>query len=152
MNESIASLLEGPETPDWGAILDETLRTFDCPTGTLHAITDGTDILRIVAQRGIPDFLMPKVSAIPVGKGMAGIAAERREPVQVCNLQTDESGVVRPGAKDTRMEGALTVPIFRDGRVAGTLGVAKPVPYDFSADEIADLEVIAALIAPRLPH
>jgi len=133
---------------DWNAVLAQTLQQFDCPAGTLHRFEDG--LLQLVARQGIPDFLLPKISEIPVGKGMAGIAAERRTPVQVCNLQTDESGVVRPGAKDTKMEGALTVPVFRNGELAGTLGIAKPVPYDFSPEEISRLEEIAARIGAHL--
>ena len=46
---------------------------------------------------------------IPFGKGMAGICAERREPVSMCNLQTDDSGVARPTAKETKVAGALEV-------------------------------------------
>jgi putative methionine-R-sulfoxide reductase with GAF domain len=83
--------------------------------------------------------LLPKVSEIPIGKGMAGIAAERREPVEMCNLQTDESGVARPAAKETKVEGSIVVPMLLNQTLYGTLGIAKPVPYDFTKDEVNDL-------------
>jgi len=139
--------IQSNSTPDWSNILGETLNAFDCPTGTLHRLDTESQILKLVAQRGLPDMILPMVSNIPVGKGMAGICAERREPVQTCNLQTDNSGVIRPGAKETKMEGAMTVPILHKGALLGTLGIAKPIPYDFSSDETAALTAISDAIA-----
>lgn len=130
--------------------LDLILSHFDCITGTVHLLGDGC-ILELIAQRGIPESILEQVSKIPVGKGMAGIAAERRKPVQVCNLQTDESGDVRPGAKDTRMEGSVAAPMFDEaGALMGTLGVAKPVAYDFSDDEMNLLETLGRTIVGAL--
>lgn len=102
------------------------------------------------AQRGIPEFLLPKMSQIPIGKGMAGIAAERREAVEMCNLQTDESGVARPSAKETKVEGSLAAPMLLDGELYGVIGIAKPVPYDFSEKEISELMHIGEEISRRL--
>lgn len=131
-------------------VLDLILSHFDCVTGTVHLLRDG-DILELVAQRGIPESIIGQVSKIPVGKGMAGLAAERRKPVQVCNLQSDESGDVRPAAKDTRMEGSVAAPIFDEsGVLMGTLGVAKPVAYDFSEGEMALLETLGSTIVAAL--
>ena len=92
---------------------------------------------------------MPQVRHIPVGKGMAGLAALRREPVQTCNLQTDESGVAKPGAKRTRMQGSVAAPIIVDGELRGTIGVAKPQAYEFSRDENELLMRIGRVIAER---
>ena len=90
------------------------------------------------------------MAVIPIGKGMAGIAAERREPVQVCNLQTDASGVVREGAKMTRMEGSLAVPMLDGKRLCGVLGVAKPVEYEFTAAQTEALMAVGQVLAKRL--
>jgi putative methionine-R-sulfoxide reductase with GAF domain len=84
---------------------------------------------------------------IPIGKGMAGIAAERKQAVQVCNLQTDTSGVAKPAAKDTKMEGSISAPMLLDGKLFGTLGVGKPVPYEFSDEESDSLMAVGSLIA-----
>ena len=70
---------------------------------------------------------------------MAGIAAERRQPVEMCNLQTDDSGVARPAAKETKVEGSIAVPMMLDGILYGTLGVAKPTSYNFKPEEVSDL-------------
>ena len=60
---------------------------------------------------------------IPVGKGMAGLAVERREPVNSCNIQSDATGDVRPGARATALAGAIVVPIFMDEAVVGALAL-----------------------------
>lgn len=46
---------------------------------------------------------------------MAGIAAERHQLVQLCNLQKDISGVARPATKETKVEGSIAVPMLLDG-------------------------------------
>ncbi len=129
------------------AALVKILAAFQCPVGTIHILDTTSNLLLIRARRGIPDFILDKVKAIPIGKGMAGIAAERKQPVQVCNLQTDTSGVAKPGAKETKMEGSITVPMLLDGQLHGTLGVAKPIPYEFSDAESGILMQAGALLA-----
>jgi signal transduction protein with GAF and PtsI domain len=133
-----------------GQVLDRALDHFDCSVGTIHDLDPATGLLRLRAQRGIPDVLMPRLQRIPIGKGMAGIAAERREPVQVCNLQTDASGVAKPAAKETRMEGSIAAPMLLGEQLRGVLGVAKPTPYEFTAEETALLMEAARVIGQAL--
>lgn len=135
---------------NWQLFLENTIDHFECSTGTLHFLKPGTSILKLQAQKGIPDFLLPKVSAIPIGKGMAGIAAERMKPVEMCNLQTDESGVARPAAKETKVEGSLAAPLLYQGKLYGTIGIAKPVPYDFTEEEISLLMTIGESICQKI--
>lgn len=141
--------------PDHVAVLQRLCTAMDCAVGTLHLL-DADGMLQLVVQLGVPPMLHDKIARIPVGKGMAGIAAERRQPVQVCNLQTDTSGVARPGAKLTRMEGSIACPMLHRGELRGVLGVAKPVPYEFTAAEQAFLldvgsRIAASTAAPLAP-
>ncbi|MCA8978187.1 MAG: GAF domain-containing protein [Planctomycetes bacterium] len=147
----IEPLLTAADGPAWARLLAELLAHFDCALGTLHLLDDGDGLLHLTADTGLPPVVRDKVTTVPIGKGMAGIAAERRQPVQVCNLQTDASGVVRPGAKDTKMEGSIAVPILDGDRVRGVLGVAKTVAYDFTDEETALLLAVAARIARFRP-
>ncbi len=153
MNESkldtISTLLNGSNL-DWQQVLSQIISTFSCTTGTLHFLNKDTNLLILEAQQGIPSFLIPKVSEIPIGKGMAGIAAERRAPVEMCNLQTDTSGVARPAAKETKVEGSIAVPMLLNGELYGTLGIAKPVPYDFTKQETKDLLSIGEEISRKI--
>jgi signal transduction protein with GAF and PtsI domain len=132
------------------SVLDKVLARFDCTTGTVHALDPASGLLVLRAQRGIPEHLMDRVQRFPIGKGMGGIAAERRAPVQVCNLQTDTSGVARPAAKETRMEGSIAVPMLVGDSLRGVLGVAKPVPYEFTEAESGALMAVAAAIGDCL--
>lgn len=155
MSERIASLLALIETgkplaSDPVSLLKDILSLFECVSGTIHILHEEDGMLHIRAHAGIPDFLLPKMAVIPVGKGMAGAAAQRMAPVQICNLQTDESGVVRPSAKETRVEGAITVPMLLGGRLYGTLGIAKSVPYDFTDRESEELMRLGEGIARGL--
>ena len=115
--------------------LQEVMGEFDCQTGTLHR-ADG-ELLLIVSHAGVPDFLIEKITNIPFGKGIAGVAAESQGPVELCNLQENLGGVAKEDARKTGVSGSLAVPVFsNDGtKVVGTLGVGKVVPYEFTDEE-----------------
>lgn len=135
---------------DWQHVLENVISVFDCTTGTIHFLDQETKLLQIQAHKGIPPFLIPKLSTIPIGKGMAGIAAERKEAVEMCNLQTDDSGVARPAAKETKVEGSIAVPMLLNGKLFGTLGIAKPISYDFTEDERNSLLKIGEAMSKAL--
>ena len=132
--------------PPFDEILAKVLARFDCPLGTIHLLGAGGD-LELKAHKNLPPPVVDKVKVVPIGKGMAGIAAERKEPVQVCNLQSDTSGVVRPGAKLTQMEGSIACPMLDGETVVGVLGVAKPVPYEFTKAETELLMAVGKTLA-----
>ena len=133
------------------AALDRILEHFGCQAGTLHALPPGAAVMELRAQRGVPEALLDRVRLIPIGKGMAGLAAERREPVRVCNLQTDESGAAKPAARATGMEGSISVPLLDGESLRGALGVAKAVEYDFTEAETRLLMEATSRIARHLP-
>lgn len=62
-------------------------------------------ILILKAHAGIPSHLVEIITRVPIGKGMAGLAAERNEPVSKCNIQGDQSREVQPRAKETGVNG-----------------------------------------------
>jgi chorismate synthase len=138
--------------PTAEAALTAIVRAFGADSGTLH-FADSARVLHLAATAGaLPAPLVEKVRVIPWGKGMAGTCAERNGPVSLCNLVQDASGVVRPGAKASGMEGAIVVPI-RDARdeVVGTLGIANAGERTFRSEEIASLEACARLLRRFAP-
>ncbi len=142
-------------TPDWNAVLAQVLQNFGCVTGTIHRTDPTTGLLTLIAHQGIPPqvlpMLLPKIDNIPFGKGIAGCAAQRKEAVQLCNLQEDLGGVAKPDARKTNVQGALAVPIVSPtGEVIGVLGIGKMSPYDFSEAESAELCACAALMRASL--
>jgi putative methionine-R-sulfoxide reductase with GAF domain len=137
-------------SPDWQTVLEACIAAFAGTTGTLHRLDPTDGMLKLLAQRGIPPQLMPVVQTIPVGKGIAGVAAERREPVELCNLQQDLGGVAKEGARQTNVQGSLAVPCLHGDVLRGTLGVGMSVPHDFSDDEKARLMAWGSEIASAL--
>lgn len=119
---------------DLQARLAGVIRDFGAESGTIHLIEDGVLILK--ASVGIPPPVQQIIGRVPVGKGMAGLAAQRNAPVNTCNIQTDKTGDVRPGAKATGLSGAVVVPI-RDaaGTVVGTIGIGVQREYTYTPDE-----------------
>lgn len=146
----IDTLLATSRTPPWDALIDALLRHFDCALATVHVLDAKDGLMHLVADRGLPPVVRDKVGIVPIGKGMAGIAAQRRTPVQMCNLQTDSSGVAKPDARLTKMEGSVAVPMLDGDTLRGVFGVAKPVSYDFTAAEAALLMKVGERIAIRL--
>ena len=138
------------ETGSPDAVLAATLEHFACQAGTIHLLggTDSDGLLHLAAHRGIPPQIVTIVQTVPIGKGIAGLAAQRLEPITICNLQTDTSGQARPAARTTGMEGSIAVPMLgKNGELSGVLGIAKATAYDWSAEETALLLAIGKALA-----
>jgi signal transduction protein with GAF and PtsI domain len=129
-------------------VLRATLEFFQCQAGTIHLLKDGA--LALAAHINIPPPLVQIVQTVPIGKGIAGLAAQRREPVSLCNLQTDTSGQALPAAKATGMEGSLAVPMLRGAELRGVLGIAKAQAHDWTDTERAEVLSVAARLATRV--
>ncbi len=150
LSEIERELALGVDTTRLAKVLELVLHRFDCVVGTIHRWNPDSGRLEILVHRGIPEAIMDRIRSIPLGKGMAGVAAQRRAPVQICNLQTDDSGVVRPGAKLTKMEGSLAAPMLAGQDLRGVIGVAKPSAHEFTRAEEDLLLRIGAIIASHL--
>jgi GAF domain-containing protein len=124
-----------PGAPTLDTQLRQIGEHFDAQTGTLH-VRGNDGWLNLAAAFGVPEWLRPTIERIPIGKGMAGLTAQRREPVTVCNLQTDGSGTARPDARTTGVEGAIAIPILDAGKLVGILGIGKPHAHTFTTAEI----------------
>src|SRR5262249_16869455 len=122
--------------------LERIVRQFGADTGSIHIIEDG--VLSVKAHNGWAERIANIGAGVPIGKGMAGLAAERNEPVSTCNIQTDESGDVQSGAKATGVNGAIVVPIRNsEGAVCGALGIGVHQPYEYTPEETERLMVEA---------
>jgi GAF domain-containing protein len=131
-------------------VLRAVLKHFNSETGTIHRLDAQKQLLHLVAQIGLPPQLLDIVKTIPVGKGIAGETAQKNRPVTICNLQTDTSGVAKPGAKQTGVGGALCVPIRNGDKIVGTLGIGTVREHEYSAVEINSLQDIANSLAAQL--
>ena len=113
--------------------------------GTVHA-REG-ELLRLRAAENIPPPVVKVTESIPKGKGMAGLAWERNRAVAVCNIQSDQSGDVRPGAKAVGAQAALAIPVRdAEGEVRAVVGIAFMGERDFSEAELSRFEALAASV------
>ena len=148
----VEALLKSGEPRDTAAqkILDAVIRHFDSETGTVHWLDKEQQRLKLAAQIGLPEMVLDAVRVIPVGKGIAGQTVQRGEPVSMCNLQTDSSGVARPAAKQTGVGGMICVPIRNGEAIIGAFGIGTARPHQYTLAEANFLEAIARLMGERL--
>ncbi|HXS69465.1 MAG TPA: GAF domain-containing protein [Candidatus Polarisedimenticolia bacterium] len=152
LNEPISTLLKNE--PDRETALKKALELvladFQSHTGTIHLLNSEKQLLHLTAQIGLPPQMLDVVKIIPVGKGIAGQTVAQNKPVTICNLQTDTSGVAKPGARQTGVGGALCVPIRKDGKTVGALGIGTMRQHEYTPEETKRLEAIADLIATHV--
>lgn len=116
--------------------------------GTVHE--QRGDDLYLTAAHHIPPPVVAIVAHVPHGKGMAGVAQVQKKPIQTCNLQTDASGTIKPGAKAVDAQAAIAVPVLGDsGEVRAVVGVAWADERELSAQFEHSMMLMAALLPDR---
>jgi L-methionine (R)-S-oxide reductase len=128
------------------AWLEEFVRDHGGVAGTVHVLSE-TGELHLAAALKIPEKVQEIVRRIPKGKGKAGLAWERNEPVSTCNIQSDGSGQVRPGARaiDARAGVALPVTDAR-GEVRAVVGIAYSEEKTLGEGDLTALAAAAATL------
>jgi L-methionine (R)-S-oxide reductase len=148
LHEQIETLLKNGEPRE--IVLEQSLRLvlakFHSETGTIHRLDGENQLLYLIAQIGLPPQILEVVKTIPVGKGIAGQVVAQNKPVTICNLQTDSSGVAKPGAKQAGVGGALCVPLRDGDKTVGTIGIGTIRQHEYTPDETRELEEIGRLI------
>ena len=131
-----------PELEQW---LQDFVTERKGAAGTVHLFENGG--LRLASAVNIPPPVQQAVAWVPSGKGMAGLALERREPIQTCNLKEDNSGNVRPGAKAVNAQAAVALPIA-DGSagVRAVVGIAFAHEHEFTQAELEELTAAASTV------
>ena len=115
--------------------------------GSVHVEQDGD--LRLTAAKSLPPPVIAAVAHVSRGKGMAGIAQTSRQPTQTCNLQTDDSGRIKPGAKAVSAQAAIALPVIdASGALVAIVGIAYGEEGEISAARVQALMVAAANV-PR---
>lgn len=146
LSEVVARLIHDPSVQDSAkAFLKSMVSELRCDSGTFHRL-DEDSFLRLIAHQGsFPPHVLLAIQEIPLGKGMAGVAAEKRHAVGACNLQVDTSAAIRPQAKDTQLKGTIAIPILVDDIVRGVVGLGNFSEREFTKEEIDTVSTVAAL-------
>jgi L-methionine (R)-S-oxide reductase len=148
LHEQIEDLLDND--PNRETVLEQILHVvlakFHSETGTIHRLDHENQLLYLTAQVGLPPHILEVVKTIPVGKGIAGQVVLQNKPVTICNLQTDSSGVAKPGARQTGVGGALCVPLRDGDKIVGTLGIGTRREHEYTPEETHALEEVGRLL------
>lgn len=134
------------QNPAHQKFLESLLDRLGGIAGTVHE--QRGDDLYLTAARNIPPPVVAIVAHVAHGKGMAGVAQVKKQPVQTCNLQTDNSGTIKPGAKAVDAQAAIALPVLRDdGEVRAVVGIAWSDERELGPD----LEQSMMQLAAELP-
>jgi hypothetical protein len=110
--------------------------------GSVHRLEGG--VLQLAAAVNIPAPVRAQTQSIPKGKGMAGLAWQRNRSVSTCNLQTDETGDVQPGARAVNAAAAVAIPVHDSaGELRAVVGIAFSGDRDVGEDALRVLEQAA---------
>ena len=124
--------------------LESVIAQLGAVAGTVH-VQRGED-LYLTAAHNIPPHVVAIVAHVPHGKGMAGVAQVKKQPVQTCNLQTDETGNIKPGAKAVDAQAAIALPVLNEaGAVRAVVGIAWNKEGEIGQEEKALMKLAAAL-------
>jgi L-methionine (R)-S-oxide reductase len=119
--------------------LETFIRTHNGIAGSVHR-RSGPDELALVATVNIPEPVKKVVATVPRGKGMAGLALERNAAISSCNIQSDSTGQVRPGARAVNAQAAVALPVQNpDGEVRAVVGIAFAGERTITDSELQEL-------------
>src|SRR2546421_702821 len=105
-------------------------------TGLLHSLAD---------NRG---YQAGASRTLEVGKGVAGLAFQRQEPLIIDDYPKWECAV--PWALEHGVRAAVGIPLLARGRTVGAMAVLTHAVGGFDADDLRLLSLLAAQVAPSL--
>ncbi len=108
-------------------------------------------VVRIVAHRNLPDFLLEIGRALPLGKGMAGWVAATGEAQVLDDAPADPRlAYVRDDLLRMNIHGLVSVPMRWADEVIGVVQGAVSRERAFGAEDVHTLTVLAGQIALAL--
>lgn len=90
----------------------------------------------------------PACIRLPLGKGVCGTAAERRESVRVEDVHAFDGHI----ACDPVSRSELVVPLVCNGSLIGVLDIDSPVTHRFSAADQSGVEALCATFLKKLEN
>lgn len=89
---------------------------------------------------------LPACIRIPIGKGVCGTSAERRETLRIEDVHAFPGHI----ACDAASNSEIVVPIVKDDRLIGVLDIDSPLKGRFDAEDQAFLERFVSTLAEQL--
>ena len=88
----------------------------------------------------------PACVRIPIGRGVCGTAAARRETIVVPDVHAFPGHI----ACDSASNSEVVVPVVRDGKLLGVLDLDSPVPSRFDDADARGLEALVRVLVASL--
>ncbi|HEV8310889.1 MAG TPA: GAF domain-containing protein [Methylomirabilota bacterium] len=134
-------------------LLPELIRrirqTLPADTVVILLLSEDEQELLVRAAYGLEQEVREGVR-IPVGRGIAGQIAARREPIILENLSQVE--ISSPVLRAKGLQSLLGVPLMVEGRVIGVVHVGTLRPRSFTDDDTRLLRLVADRIALAIDH
>jgi sigma-B regulation protein RsbU (phosphoserine phosphatase) len=121
-------------------LLDRVRDLLDADTAAILLVDRHARQLVATAAKGLEDEVGHGFR-LDVGRGFAGRVAATRRPIVVADVSAAD--VVNPVLVERGIRSLLGVPILAGGDVIGVLHVGTLTPREFTADDIALLQLVA---------
>jgi CheY-like chemotaxis protein/GAF domain-containing protein len=130
-------------------IVDVSCRETDADRASLMLFNEDTQVLTIQAAIGLPEEVI-RTTKIGLGEGIAGLVAERREPL-VLDSSAPPSSELRKLMKQDQISSAVCVPLTARKELIGVLNLSKlgknKAPFTAGSLELASVLAGQAAIA-----
>src|SRR4051794_39636804 len=130
-----------------GELLDRARDALGADTAAILILDEGGEALVARAARGLEEEVERGVR-VPVGGGFAGRIAAERVPIFIVDV--DHADILNPILREKGVRSLLGVPLVVQGRAIGVLHVGTLQPREFTDDDAALLQLVAAQAGPAI--
>jgi len=134
-----------------GVIVTMVKQSIACDVCSVYLSDADTRTHQLAATNGLRQEAVGKV-ALPLGRGLVGLVAERSEPVNISDAPSHPRYMRITETGETQYHGFLGVPIIQNRKVLGVLVVRQEAPREFVDDEVTFLFTLAAQLAGAITH
>jgi GAF domain-containing protein/anti-sigma regulatory factor (Ser/Thr protein kinase) len=130
-------------------LLTRVRQVLGTDTAAVYRLDDEEQTLVAHAAQGLEEDVERGVR-VPIGRGFAGLVAERRAPVRSNELS--ELELVSPMMREKGIVSLLGVPLVVEERLLGVLHVGSREEREFTGDDVALLQLAAERLAIAIDH
>ncbi len=156
MLETLHSIVKAVNTaPDLEkalhTIVDRVKEAIDCDVCSVYLTDSDARTHVLAATNGLRQEAVGKV-ALPLGRGLVGLVAERAEPLNLSDAPSHPRYLRIVETGETQYRGFLGVPIIQNRKVLGVLVVRQEAKREFVDDEVTFLFTLAAQLAGAITY
>ena len=127
-------------------IVSMVKQAIDCDVCSVYLTDAETRAHVLAATNGLRQEAVGKV-ALPLGRGLVGLVAERAEPLNISDAPGHPRYLRITETGEAQYRGFLGVPIIQNRKVLGVLVVRQEAQREFTEDEVTFLFTLAAQLA-----